>query len=383
MFFFLTHARRGMLDTHQIFSPFLRMTPMRLKRLLLGALLPFLFACKEQPNADVADVPLTLEFARADSLMWACAQALKEDSTLSAADAFAQFLKPDEDFFRAYRYVAERYPKATQAQQDSLLALEMYSFLREPSSFYLLDTVRHIIPFEEDILGAILPPLKRFRRAFPDQALPAFRTHVNGYNPYDDIQDIDQVIVTSGDRYISLGLHFFLGKDFGFYPPNLPNYIRSRFHYNYLATALMAEISRGMVAPLPDDKSPSLLDQMIHLGIKQYFLQEMLPYTADSVRLRYSPAQMAWANTFEKRIFNELMKDGNLFKTDVKLQRDYLSEKPYTTSLALESAPRLGEYAGWRIVQSYMEEHPEIDLAQLVQDQDYERIFREAKYRPK
>lgn len=383
MFFFLTLAQKPLISLQlRSISP-KSMTLIKRYRLLLVSIVMSCVACEEQPNADVAGVDLDIEFVRTDSLMLDYSRALVADSTLDYIAAAQQYLGEEMDFFRAYLDVEGQFQGATPSQQDSLMAYQLSRFLGQQAAFDLLDTVRITIPYTQDIKAVILPPLKRFHLAFPEVDLPAFRTHVNGYNPYGDLRSVDQIIPTVNGQYISFGLQFFMGKDFGYYPPNLPAYVRQRFDWSYLETALMSEIADGIIAPLPQGKAPTLLDQMIHVGLKQYFLSEMLPYTADSIRLRYNATQMSWALNFEKRIFNELMQDEKLFKSDFSLQREYLSEKPYTTSLALESAPRLGEFAGWRIVQAYMERHPEVSLADLVKEQDYEKLFREAKYRPR
>ena len=143
---------------------------------------------------------------------------------------------------------------------------------------------------------------------------------------------------------------------------------------------MVAEIAEGMVAPIDLTRQPTLLDKMIRAGIKQYFMQQLLPHTPDSLRLSYSARQMEWANLYEARIYKELIP--HLYKIDFNLHRDFMAEKPYTTQLSLDSAPRVGEFAGWKMVAAYMRLHPEENLESLTERQDYETIFKESRYKP-
>ncbi|MEL6135636.1 MAG: hypothetical protein AAFR59_19935, partial [Bacteroidota bacterium] len=103
-------------------------------------------------------------------------------------------------------------------------------------------------------------------------------------------------------------------------------------------------------------------------------------YTPDSALLMYTTSQMEWADYFESDIYQEMI--DKLFETKFAYQQTYLAEKPYTTTLVIESAPRIGVYAGWKIIQAYMDRHPEIKLPELVARTDYETMFKEARYRP-
>ena len=243
----------------------------------------------------------------------------------------------------------------------------------------LLDTVRQEFPYDYPIGERLTKPMKRLKRAFPEITLPAFRTHVSGYVPAQEMRQVDQIVPVPG--YFSFGLHYLMGPDFPYYSPTLPGYIKRRFDPMYLEVMAFREIAEGMVAPLPRTHETTLLDDMIREGIKQYFVEQMLPHTPDSMRLLYTAEQMYWANYYEGRIYKTAI--DRLFESNFELKQDYLSDKPYTTDLSMESAPRLGEYLGWRVVHSFVERNPDLSLADLCDRQDYETIFHQSKYRPK
>jgi len=328
----------------------------------------------------VPDVPLTLEVLRADSLMREASQMLVGAEQPDYRAAFQAHLAPERAFFAELIGLDQvaRQQGLTPAQADSLLVSELGRVLADRNMLHLLDTIRLTFPYDYDFAARLTPPLKRLLYHFPDLTLPQFCTHVSGYVPAQEMRQVDQTLPTP--NYFSLGLHYFMGPDFQYYAPTLPGFIKQRFDPAYLEVMTLWEIAEGIVAPTPPGQETMLLDEIVRVGIKQHFLRRMLPRTPDSMRLRYTSAQMEWANFYEERIYKELM--DQLFQSDFQAKREYLSDKPYTTSLSPESAPRLGEYLGWKIVESYVARHEEVSLAALCAMTDYQEIFREAKYRP-
>ncbi|MCI4671395.1 MAG: hypothetical protein MRZ79_24855 [Bacteroidia bacterium] len=348
--------------------------------LLMLALSFIFFSCSSNADDDISGIEVKLDFVRVDSLMWAYANAYAEDSNMNLYEGFDKYLGSEEEFFYEFLNIdqVKRIRRLSDELADSVLKAQMASLLKEEAMLRLLDTVRKEFPYDMDLVSQLEDPLKRLNKHFPEIQLPKFRTFANGYMPGGDMRSVDNVVPIP--NYFGFGLHYFLGKNYPYYPENVPAYERRYFKKEYMAFAMAREITEGMVAQLPRNQSPNLISGMIREGIKQYFLERLLPETADSVRLRYTASQMEWANIYEARIYKELV--DKFFESDFKIQREYLGEKPFTSSLSKESAPRIGEYCGWKIVKSYMKRHPEVSLAELTEMQDYEKILREARYKP-
>jgi len=143
---------------------------------------------------------------------------------------------------------------------------------------------------------------------------------------------------------------------------------------------LVSALAEGMVAPVDPGSQPTLLDKIIQSGIKQYFVDQLLPETPDSLKLYYSSEQIAWADEYEAFLYKDVI--SHLYDIDFVVHRDYLGNKPYSTHISQEAPPRIGQYIGWKIVNAYTKRHPEITLPQLCGMTDYDRIFKEARYRP-
>ncbi|MDX2248456.1 MAG: hypothetical protein SF052_16855 [Bacteroidia bacterium] len=337
-------------------------------------------SCNPDPDADVADVNLSLDFFRADSLMFAASEVMVKGSEKDYMKVYETFFRPEKEFFYQWIGLDEMFAgrALTEAQADSLIAQNIGPLLADPNIHHLLDTVQQVFPYDYPFVEKITPPLKRLVKYIPDVEIPVFRTHVNGYIPEGDLRSADQMIFLG--KYFSFGLHYFLGPDLKYYPVNIPKYQKIRFSPEYLDVMMVREIAEGMVSTVDLSNQPTLLDQIIREGIKQYFIHQLLPHTPDSMLLLYSARQMEWANYYEARIYKELSDD--LYSIDFLVHRDFLTDKPYTTTLSLESAPRLGEFLGWKIVSSYMEKNKAETLADLIERKDYESIFKAARYKP-
>ncbi len=358
---------------------------MRSIQLSLGLMVVVLilgYGCTQEINDDVKNIPLTLDIRRVDSSMYECSKALNLQSDIDIFTAYHKYLKDDRDFFYQLlgisQYRSSDIAFSSPSAIDSTLAKNLGPLLQDPNIFQLLDTIQHTFPerfpFEEEIV----PALKRVKKFFPEAQFPAFRTHVNGYLPDLGYREVDQLISIPG--YVSFGLHYFMGPDWPYYPVNIPQFLRKRFSPEYAGALLMSNVAEEFISPEGLDHSSTLLEVMVRAGIKQYFISQTLPNTADSILMMYTKDQMEWANSFEAHIYEEL--STKFYESDIQIQRNYMSEKPYTTSLSLESAPRLGQFIGWKIVGAYMKRYPQKTLAELCEESDYTQIFREARYKP-
>ncbi|MFN0201804.1 MAG: hypothetical protein ACKVTZ_09800 [Bacteroidia bacterium] len=338
--------------------------------------------CQKDPNADIADIHYRTDFRRTDSLLYAGAKAFHDDSTMAMKKVYEQFLQPERDFW--WEFSGEEanvfrlqipISKVTPTFQDSILMLWSSDFLRNPDGYKLLDTIQQVFPNQQIFEESLSPLFKRVRKYLPNAQIPKIRTHVSGYDY--KMPQADVTIMTP--KYISVGLHYLLGENCHYYPSQIPKYISRRLDKKYLAVLVGNELVNRVV-PEPETKETHLLAKTIHLGIRQYVLDKLLPNEPDSMKLYYTEKQMYWADYYEERIYKEIVPQ--LYSTDFLTYRKYLEEKPYTSDLSLESAPRLSQYFGWKVVASYMENHPKVTLEQLCIMQNYEQIFKESKYKP-
>jgi len=218
---------------------------------------------------------------------------------------------------------------------------------------------------------------RRIKYYFPKVKVPVFYSYFSGFKAQTSI----------GNNYFGIGLDMFLGANSKFYPAiieSFPHYVSRRFTPENIAPRVVEGFVRENMFPENDDNK-SLLTKMVYNGKIMYFIDEVLPDTEDSTKIGYTPQQLKWCNDFKPQIWGYFLEDNLLYETDFQKIQKYLNEAPFTPGLGEknDSAPKLGVWTGWQIVRQYMERHPEVTLAQLMADDDAQKILNESKYRPK
>ncbi len=210
----------------------------------------------------------------------------------------------------------------------------------------------------------------KYHALYPQDTLPKVCTFISGFN--------NGIVTTDG--YIGIGLDLFLGSNYKFYPSlEIPDYLTRR----YTPEHLLPMFVKGMASykyPFELEK-PLLIDVMLNEGKMLYFLDQMLPETADSLKIGYTLNQLDWCKANEKNIYELLIQDG-LFSGDYLKYRKYTEEAPFTVNLTNESAPRIGWYCGWQIIKKFMDKNPDYTLDMLMKEKDSQKILDQAKYKP-
>lgn len=240
----------------------------------------------------------------------------------------------------------------------------------------LQQETNQVYPNMNKIKPEITEAFKRIKYYYPEWKVPKLVTYISGF----------QVQTPIGTGYVGIGLDMFLGKDSKFYPAlveTVPRYISRRFTPENITPRVVEVITREDLFPeLDNDKT--LLAKMIYNGKLLYFMKKMQPETADSIIIGYSEKQMKWANDYESDCYAYFLDQDLLYETDYFKIQKYISEAPFTPGLGEknESAPKLGLFIGWQIVNNYMEENPKVTLKELMLDRDPQKILKGAKYRP-
>jgi hypothetical protein len=248
---------------------------------------------------------------------------------------------------------------------------------------WLVDSVRSYYSEQYPFSVLFAKALHRWNKEFQDFPLKHITTIVYGYDysrpAY--LQLADQVSIV--DSTIVLGLHYFLGVDCPFYHPELPAYMRRRCRpESILPRVFRFAIQHARATQLTPADFPTLLDYMIDKGIELYVAKQILQEVPDSELIYYTASQWEWATTYERELFQHLVP--LLYSQDFNQYKDYVLEGPFTKPFGRESAPRIAEFLGWRIVSHYMKRNPGISLSQLLrlQKSDYPQLFENARYKP-
>lgn len=107
------------------------------------------------------------------------------------------------------------------------------------------------------------------------------------------------------------------------------------------------------------------IQAMIQWGKILYLTRAALPGQKEHTLLRYSEKEYDWALRNERNFWEYLVKQNILFVKSETDQAAFLQEAPFTARLPQKGPDRLGQFLGYRIVCSYMEQY-DITLQELI-----------------
>ena len=129
-------------------------------------------------------------------------------------------------------------------------------------------------------------------------------------------------------------------------------------------------------------RQSTLLDRMVGAGKMLYFLDRIMPETADSLKICYTQKQLDWAIKNEKNIWAFMIQNELLYTTDYKSQTKLIQDGPFTTGFSRQSPARLGVWMGWQIVGDFMKNNPEVSLKELINITDSQKLLNDSGYKP-
>lgn len=109
----------------------------------------------------------------------------------------------------------------------------------------------------------------------------------------------------------------------------------------------------------------SNIEAIIQWGKIIYCTEAAFPDAPKSLIMRYSDKDYEWALRNERNFWDYLVKQKLLFAKSETDQANFLNEAPFTAGLPQKGPDRLGQFLGWRIVQSYMNQY-DVTLQELM-----------------
>ncbi|MCC6720761.1 MAG: hypothetical protein IT243_01055 [Bacteroidia bacterium] len=236
-----------------------------------------------------------------------------------------------------------------------------------------------VFPNLKDFEKELTQAMKRLKFYFAKDTIPQFITFLSPL--------VVNFPFVEGTHQIGIGLDMYLGSDFKPYhsynlADQFPNYRIRKMRKDYLLRDLITAI----VVNKTDKEKPGsrLIDDMITEGKILYITNALIPNTPDSIKLGYTPEQTKWAEKYESDIWAKMVDSKCLYSTKQEEIRNYINDGPFTTAdgFGNGTAPRIGAYIGWRIINNYMKKYPKTSLEQLISLDDADEILIKSKYKP-
>lgn len=241
-------------------------------------------------------------------------------------------------------------PRNTEFQKDVALKFKDLSSLEKE----LTDGFRHI------------------RYYFPQIRIPRVYTYISGGDYDNPIRLADSVLLIALDCY--------LGKDYKPYlTDGVPLYKAARM----IPEQIVPDCMRTMAAEVfrQDPANLTLLEQMTEAGKSLYLLQAFIPDLPGDLLMKYSADQYEWAVKNESHVWAAIIDNRMLYSTEGKSLRMFMADGPYTPEFSKESPSRLGEWIGFQIVRSYMNEN-DVSLKKLLEQKDAQQLLQLSGYKP-
>jgi len=254
--------------------------------------------------------------------------------------------------------------------------------LMEGLKAYLQDTVIIALYKTAEKVIKTDPLIKELEAAFgyykvfyPDDSIPKIITLIPGLDIYmPSVYIYDDVLYANVDMYLGAENPYYKAMD------AFPLYIAERCEPVYLPIDIF---KKAMVYKhLGQAPRITLIENMITEGKKLYFTEMMFPALHERFIIGYSEEKYKWANDYTGNAWSYIIEKNELFGKGDALLRCYIEEAPFTKPFGNDSPGRLGTFIGWKLIQSYMKNNPEVTLPNLMQEFDYQKILNLSKFKP-
>ena len=250
---------------------------------------------------------------------------------------------------------------------------QIYDFVSDTALIRIYKKAVEVYPNNEFLNKNLTQAFKYFNHYFPQKPLPEVYTYISGLQYESPIWVQDSVMVIALDIYLGSNFRPYSGL-------GLPKYKTRCMRPENLVVDVMKYFYHEDVSVR--SRQSTLLDRMIAGGKLLYFLDRVLPETADTLKICYTNNQLNWAVENEKNVWAFLIQNDLLYSGDFKSQTKLISDAPFTTGFSRQSPSRLGVWIGWQIVGDFMKNNPEVTLNDLFEISDSQLLLHDSGYKP-
>jgi len=212
---------------------------------------------------------------------------------------------------------------------------------------------------------------KRIKYFSPNAVLPKVYTVIAD-------MDYNNKAIYANDKLV-ISLELYLGANHKFY--EFPKYLEQNFEERQMMPDIVTSFSLGKI-PLAREKT--LLSEMIYYGKQLYLKDQLLPNFNDAEKIGYLAEQITWCQENESYIWRYFIEKELLYSSDSKLPGRFTNLAPFSKfylEIDNESPGRVGQWIGWQIVRSYMQNN-DVSMQDMLK-MDSKEIFEKSKYKPK
>lgn len=186
---------------------------------------------------------------------------------------------------------------------------------------------------------------------------------------------------------VGIGLDSYLGADAAIYKEmQLANFTRQKMYFERIPVDFMRALAEDNF-PMQFDESffeeEYLLAHMIGQGRYMFFVKSTIPTENDTVIWGYTQKQMEFCLKSEREFWKYFVSNSEmLFGSNYMDIKRFTEDGPFTHVFTRESPGRIGQWIGFRIVESFMKNNPEVTMQELFEITSAQEIMQRAKYNP-
>lgn len=327
-----------------------------------------LTSCRGGQAEGVPKADLTLQIERLDQDLFRSARAAASDTT-AAANYSLRLYAQYGPFFKDY---VERILQAAPVD-DPRLPIALTRFAMDPDWRMIQAHADSVLGDMEEERAQFEEAFERLRTLFPDSTVPRIIVFNSGFN----------YGVVPTDSVLGIGVEWFVARDSkvsGYLAPEaFPQYMKERMFPEMLVPAAVKAWLQ--VHYTKDVRGEDVLTNLVEIGKVMYLLDRLLPETNPAFKFAFSDAQLKWCEDNEFNIWKELVANQQLYSKKGEDVDRLLNDGPFTNGFPHESPGHLGEWLGYRMVESYMKGHENVAVQQLFKDTDPRMVLK--SYKPR
>ncbi len=310
----------------------------------------------------------------------------KENTIPVKIDRFEQALFETKENAPAlhFKNLANRYPtffhsfavdmlNISEEEDISNFSVSLNEFINYPTIRQLKREVDSVYPDLSVIEAQLGKAMYQYHSFFPNYKIPRFISFVSEFG----------FANVTYDSIIGIGLDMYLGSHYPLYRAlEFPDFMVAKLSSEYIVPNTIRAMAIGKYENQLKDKR--FIAMMLFEGKVKYFLKKLLPEVEDSIIFGYSPVQLKWCEDNQQMIWAHFIENKLLYSNNAGEYMRYFNDGPFTiaTGVPQESAPSIGVFAGYKIIEKYMQENKNISLQDLMENSNWDQILQKSAYRP-
>ena len=250
---------------------------------------------------------------------------------------------------------------------DTAFVSHLYYIVSHPGSRAFYQEIDSTFGDLSDLKADFAKAFAHIKSIYPEFKAPKIYTTFTGLE--NDLYVDDSTVIIALEAF---------GGPKATYRPDQPNYILERYQKPYIVPAVIRLLSNSYIASTSEI---SMLNDMIYFGKSYAFTKEMMPDTPDSLIMglpdssltgNWYAQDLIWAHFIDKKL---------LYEQNQKVKEKYLGERPKVPEIGSACPGRIGQWLGWRIIDKFLKENPDVTFAEMMKIKDPQEILRKSNYR--